>query len=150
MGDHVFVSSLCPRINRTEPPKCCRQCARNRDTANHWVPDGRGFVLGFFGGTECRPRWLWGGGAKPTTGKGQEENRKSSLVFFNLRAAAQCRRPQEGRQKRCGADRRHGDAWVVAQNTWGHRGVLHRLCGIRGHGDSTVCCIGYVEPPCGC
>ena len=20
----------------------------------------------------------------------------------------------------------------------------------RGHGDSTVCCIGYVEPPCGC
>ena len=24
-------------------------------------------------------------------------------------------------------------------------------CGAdRGHGDSTVCCIGYVEPPCGC
>ena len=53
----------------------------------------------------------------------------------------------------------------------GRAGVLHRLRGIpnvrggrdgvsvrdikgcgadRGHGDSTVCCIGYVEPPCGC
>ena len=53
-----------------------------------------------------------------------------SVSVYYLRAAAQCRRPQEGRQKRCGADRRHGDAWVVAQNTWGHRGVLHRLCGI--------------------
>ena len=53
----------------------------------------------------------------------------------------------------------------------GRAGVLHRLRGIpnvrggrdgvsvrdiegggadRGHGDSTVCCIGYVKPQCGC